>query len=167
MPIPSAEGHISPPYFPVFSGLFPTVRWFVKSRQPLRLVISGAALVARSRVPLFLSKSRRSNFPDVGQSATGCGGGAELSGVVARQKSPVKAKAPAVKPGPSCCGFGSGGWTRTNDLRVMSPTSCHCSTPRCCERMRVSEIACVPALRCKGLKLIAWVKPLDWLVPVC
>ena len=26
--------------------------------------------------------------------------------------------------------FGSGGWIRTNDLRVMSPTSCHCSTPR-------------------------------------
>ncbi len=26
---------------------------------------------------------------------------------------------------------GSGGWIRTNDLRVMSPTSCHCSTPRC------------------------------------
>ena len=25
--------------------------------------------------------------------------------------------------------LGSGGWTRTNDLRVMSPTSCHCSTP--------------------------------------
>jgi hypothetical protein len=26
--------------------------------------------------------------------------------------------------------FGSGGWIRTNDLRVMSPTSYHCSTPR-------------------------------------
>jgi hypothetical protein len=26
---------------------------------------------------------------------------------------------------------GSGGWIRTNDLRVMSPTSFHCSTPRC------------------------------------
>ena len=25
---------------------------------------------------------------------------------------------------------GSGGWIRTNGLRVMSPTSCHCSTPR-------------------------------------
>ena len=25
---------------------------------------------------------------------------------------------------------GSGGWIRTIDLRVMSPTSCHCSTPR-------------------------------------
>jgi site-specific DNA recombinase len=25
---------------------------------------------------------------------------------------------------------GSGGWIRTNDLRVMSPTSYHCSTPR-------------------------------------
>ena len=23
----------------------------------------------------------------------------------------------------------SGAWTRTTDLRVMSPTSCHCSTP--------------------------------------
>src|ERR1700674_4767377 len=23
-----------------------------------------------------------------------------------------------------------GGWIRTNDLRVMSPTSCRCSTPR-------------------------------------
>jgi hypothetical protein len=29
-------------------------------------------------------------------------------------------------------GCGSGGWIRTTDLRVMSPTSCHCSTPRCC-----------------------------------
>ncbi len=36
------------------------------------------------------------------------------------------------KPGLTLClDFGSGGWTRTNDLRVMSPTSCHCSTPRC------------------------------------
>ena len=26
-----------------------------------------------------------------------------------------------------CCGS----WTRTNDLRVMSPTSYHCSIPRC------------------------------------
>ena len=25
---------------------------------------------------------------------------------------------------------GCGGWIRTNDLRVMSPTSCHCSTAR-------------------------------------
>ena len=25
---------------------------------------------------------------------------------------------------------GSGGWIRTNGLRVMSPTSFHCSTPR-------------------------------------
>ena len=25
--------------------------------------------------------------------------------------------------------FGSGGWIRTNDLRVMSPTSYLCSTP--------------------------------------
>jgi hypothetical protein len=24
----------------------------------------------------------------------------------------------------------SGGWIRTNDLRVMSPTSYHCSTPQ-------------------------------------
>src|SRR5437899_10072649 len=27
-------------------------------------------------------------------------------------------------------GFGSGEWIRTTDLRVMSPTSYHCSTPR-------------------------------------
>ena len=27
--------------------------------------------------------------------------------------------------------IGSGGWIRTNGLRVMSPTSFHCSTPRC------------------------------------
>ena len=26
--------------------------------------------------------------------------------------------------------FGSGSWIRTNDLRVMSPTSFHCSIPR-------------------------------------
>ena len=26
--------------------------------------------------------------------------------------------------------FGSGGRIRTCDLRVMSPTSCHCSTPQ-------------------------------------
>ena len=25
--------------------------------------------------------------------------------------------------------FSSGEWIRTTDLRVMSPTSCHCSTP--------------------------------------
>ncbi len=28
--------------------------------------------------------------------------------------------------------LGSGGWIRTNDLWVMSPTSFHCSTPRRC-----------------------------------
>ena len=27
--------------------------------------------------------------------------------------------------------FGGGGRTRTYDLRVMSPMSYHCSTPRC------------------------------------
>ena len=32
---------------------------------------------------------------------------------------------------------GSGGWIRTTDLRVMSPTSCHCSTPRRSLRSRV------------------------------
>ena len=26
--------------------------------------------------------------------------------------------------------LGSGGWIRTNDLQVMSLTSCHCSTPQ-------------------------------------
>src|SRR5262245_12552702 len=31
---------------------------------------------------------------------------------------------------PRVFGCGSGGWIRTTDLRVMSPTSCHCSTPR-------------------------------------
>ncbi len=29
-----------------------------------------------------------------------------------------------------CFSHGSGGWIRTIDLRVMSPTSCRCSTPR-------------------------------------
>src|SRR5215204_1233261 len=32
--------------------------------------------------------------------------------------------------------LGSGGRIRTGDLRVMSPTSCHCSTPRRRERHR-------------------------------
>ena len=31
-----------------------------------------------------------------------------------------------------CLLGGSGSWIRTNDLRVMSPTSCHCSIPRRC-----------------------------------
>ena len=32
---------------------------------------------------------------------------------------------------PSCIrGIGCGAWIRTKDLRVMSPTSCRCSTPR-------------------------------------
>jgi hypothetical protein len=30
----------------------------------------------------------------------------------------------------------SGGWIRTNGLRVMSPTSCHCSTPQWNEHYR-------------------------------
>ena len=38
-----------------------------------------------------------------------------------------------------CLDFGSGGWTRTNDLRVMSPTSCHCSTPRRSELSAISD----------------------------
>src|SRR2546430_15505840 len=29
-----------------------------------------------------------------------------------------------------CLEFGCGAWIRTKDLRVMSPTSCRCSTPR-------------------------------------
>ena len=33
-------------------------------------------------------------------------------------------------PSISPAGIGSGGWIRTNDLWVMSPASCHCSTPR-------------------------------------
>ena len=37
--------------------------------------------------------------------------------------------------------FGSGGWTRTNDLRVMSPTSCHCSTPRRISRQITADIS--------------------------
>ena len=36
--------------------------------------------------------------------------------------------------------LGCGGWIRTNDLRVMSPTSYHCSTPRCrCLKHDVSK----------------------------
>src|SRR5205085_7262298 len=34
---------------------------------------------------------------------------------------------------------GSGGWIRTIDLRVMSPTSCHCSTPRWVNAVRASR----------------------------
>jgi hypothetical protein len=30
--------------------------------------------------------------------------------------------------------FSSGEWIRTTDLRVMSPTSYHCSTPRCVDK---------------------------------
>ena len=37
-----------------------------------------------------------------------------------------KERAEAVTSAPS----GSGSWIRTNDLRVMSPTSYHCSIPR-------------------------------------
>ena len=33
-------------------------------------------------------------------------------------------------------GVGCGGWIRTTDLRVMSPTSCHCSTPPAKYRQR-------------------------------
>ena len=40
------------------------------------------------------------------------------------------AKHPPERHCSSGCCFGSGGWIRTTDLRVMSPTSCHCSTPR-------------------------------------
>ena len=35
-----------------------------------------------------------------------------------------------VADGERCVGVGSGGRIRTSDLWVMSPTSCHCSTPR-------------------------------------
>ena len=52
------------------------------------------------------------------------------------------------------CLIGSGGWIRTIDLRVMSPTSCHCSTPRqephrCIDLVSQGVIPPVPlALRC-------------------
>ena len=44
---------------------------------------------------------------------------------------PNKQKRGTVACAPWDCEFGSGGWIRTNGLRVMSPTSFHCSTPRC------------------------------------
>ena len=72
-------------------------------------------------------------------------------------------KAPGTDPGASNVSiFGSGGWIRTNDLRVMSPTSCHCSTPRR-EPERTRSWSCESV----SLKLLAWVKSLDRLVPVC
>src|SRR5215207_7900630 len=42
-------------------------------------------------------------------------------------------KAAGQNEGPGLCALalsGSGSWIRTNDLRVMSPTSYHCSIPR-------------------------------------
>ena len=51
-------------------------------------------------------------------------------------------KAPEQIRGPSSVSiFGSGGWIRTNDLRVMSPTSCHCSTPRRGRREQEAGVA--------------------------
>jgi len=47
------------------------------------------------------------------------------------------------------CGLGSGGRIRTSDLWVMSPTSCHCSTPRyavLCDAARLA--ASRPVLLC-------------------
>ena len=43
--------------------------------------------------------------------------------------------------------FGSGSWIRTSDLRVMSPTSYHCSIPRrnmnCTEECAARQMAVV------------------------
>ncbi len=48
---------------------------------------------------------------------------------VGRQRTPgVKRRPPSEMLGGS--NWGSGGGIRTRDLWVMSPTSCHCSTPR-------------------------------------
>src|SRR5579859_3397926 len=40
---------------------------------------------------------------------------------------------------------GSGEWIRTTDLRVMSPTSYHCSTPR-----RQTRVYATPARKVRG-----------------
>jgi hypothetical protein len=54
--------------------------------------------------------------PEIGKGKRKCEDG-ELS----------KQKRPLLKEEPCCCGDR----TRTDDLWVMSPTSYHCSTPRC------------------------------------
>jgi hypothetical protein len=52
-----------------------------------------------------------------------------LAGFYAYRKETGKEKGLSRIEKPFVNSIGSGGWTRTNDLRVMSPTSCHCSTP--------------------------------------
>ena len=61
----------------------------------------------------------------------------------------IKRKGPFLRNGP-----GSGEWIRTTDLRVMSPTSYHCSTPR-----RRPQVYCNFSL---GLKRI-WAHSFDLL----
>jgi hypothetical protein len=63
---------------------------------------------------------------DSNQGHTGYEPGAlptELHSQIAAGLSPTRRAAPPAREG------GCGGWIRTNDLRVMSPTSFHCSTP--------------------------------------
>lgn len=58
------------------------------------------------------------------------------------------------RSGPRGLSTSSGGGIRTRDLWVMSPTSCHCSTPRC--RKWTNEIPrCGPRLRRSGVRAAA------------
>jgi hypothetical protein len=50
----------------------------------------------------------------------------------------AKMKKPDLLKGP--VSLSSGGWIRTNDLWVMSPTSYHCSTPQYVFNMNVSSL---------------------------
>ena len=54
--------------------------------------------------------------------------GYQIERKACRVESRHTTKRPRLSSRPS---LGSGSWIRTNDLRVMSPTSYHCSIPRC------------------------------------
>jgi hypothetical protein len=88
------------------------------------LGISGPLSVA-SR-PKRASRRCSSVGPVVRRSNRGRRGGARCRHAVAG-----KSRTPGGRTrGSGVCGLGCGGRIRTADLRVMSPTSCRCSTPR-------------------------------------
>ncbi len=115
--------------------------WRILRPRSMVLTGSGARTAARvARNVRFRIVSTKRNEPpaheDEGRSAYAKPSGNRVSGRPSPDRMddrlpPGKEEPRVVGPGvQGKCGLGCGERIRTSDLRVMSPTSCRCSTPR-------------------------------------
>src|SRR5438309_10808442 len=91
----------------------------------LELLLLPPVLVDRHSLALVHTFSR------VPWGTTGRQGGVKNGSLIVFKIESYKEEGHPPAGCPSCIrGIGCGAWIRTKDLRVMSPTSCRCSTPR-------------------------------------